>query len=387
MRKGRIVIVGAGPVGCCTAQLLKKIGYNPILIEEHIEVGKPVQCAGIVSSDIISMVKPFITDDAVINTVNGFSINTPWEESFTIKKEGVAIILNREKFDTSLGKGLKIHLGEKLSSIEQQNGIYLVKTTLGKEYEADILIGTDGVDSLVREYLLKKYMNKKSYRNTKLDYYFGLQYQIELSDPNQLLNSNVIQVFFDEDIPFFIWIVPENSQLLRIGVVSEQGKKILDRFIREKNIKGRIRGIVTGKIPVGFIPTSSQGIALVGDAACQIKPLTGGGLSYGLQSAQILVDCIKEGELEQYDERWKKKFGQEIRFGIRARKIYEKLDGNQRAELFQLFKNNSDFIEQVVDFDNHSKLFKEVFQRPKLVLEAGKLLKHYLQELARDFFK
>jgi flavin-dependent dehydrogenase len=38
---------------------------------------------------------------------------------------------------------------------------------------------------------------------------------------------------------------------------------------------------------------------LVGDAACQINPLTGGGLSYSLQSAVILADCIKEGKLEQ----------------------------------------------------------------------------------------
>ena len=43
-----IVIVGAGPTGCYTAQLLKKYGFKTRIIEEHREVGKPVSCAGLV---------------------------------------------------------------------------------------------------------------------------------------------------------------------------------------------------------------------------------------------------------------------------------------------------------------------------------------------------
>ena len=107
-------------------------------------------------------------------------------------------------------------------------------------------------------------------------------------------------------------------------------------------------------------------------------------LSYGLQSAQILADCIKKNNLEKYDEEWKRKFGQEIRFGLKARKIYENLNEFQRAEVFRLFKNNSKFIGRMVDFDHHSKLFIEAFKSPKIFLDTGKLLKIYLQELVRD---
>jgi len=31
----KIIIVGAGPVGCYTAQLLKQKGYETVLLEEH----------------------------------------------------------------------------------------------------------------------------------------------------------------------------------------------------------------------------------------------------------------------------------------------------------------------------------------------------------------
>ena len=383
----KILIVGAGPAGCYTAQLLKRMGYRSVLLEEHISVGKPVHCAGIISSDMLTLVQPFISDDALISRINGFSINTPWEEEFSINREGVAVILNREKFDSYLGEGLEMHLGERVSTIKQNNGTYLVETEQGKEYEADIVIGADGVNSLVRRYLLQNYSKKDNNSNIILKYYFGMQYQIRLHDYIPIRAKDVIQVFFNETVQFFIWMISENSNILRIGILSDQGKDMLHDFIREKEIKGEIIDTVSGKIPLGFIPTCDNQIALVGDAACQIKPLTGGGLSYGLQSAHILADCIREGKLEQYDSRWKKQFGQEIKFGIKARKIYENLDDDQRRELFTLFRKNSDFIEKMVDYDHHSRLFREAFRKPQILLDTGKLFRFYLEDLVSEFIR
>ncbi|MFW6148947.1 MAG: hypothetical protein ACOC6D_03725, partial [Atribacterota bacterium] len=105
--------------------------------------------------------------------------------------------------------------------------------------------------------------------------------------------------------------------------------------------------------------------------------------SYGIQSARLLVDCIQEGHLNKYDQRWKRKFGKEIQFGLKARNIYENLDGKQRGEVFSLFKKNSQFIEQVVDFDNHSILFKETFKKPQLLLDAGKLVGYYMKDMLK----
>lgn len=383
----RILIVGAGPTGCYTAQLLKKMGYQPMLLEEHATLGKPVHCAGIISSEILTLVEHFISTDAINNKVDIFSINTPWEDPFSISKEGIAVVLNREKFDSSLGEGLDVHLGERVSSIKNNSNIYIINTEQGGKYEADILIGADGVNSIVRKYFLHNYVKKNVKSNIKLDYYFGLQYLIELDDSSQMISHNEIRVFFNSKIPFFVWIVPEKGHSLRIGVLADNGKKVLTDFMREQRIEGEIKEIYTGKIPIGYIPTSANSIALVGDAACQIKPLTGGGLSYGLQSAVILADCIKEGKLEQYDSRWKKKFGQEIRFGIKARKIYENLDESQRWEIFKLFKKNSDFIEKVVDYDQHSKLFREAFRQPRILLDAGKVFLFYLEDLVSEFTK
>ena len=41
-----VVIVGTGPVGGHTANLLSKRGQRVLLLEEHNEIGRPFQCAG-----------------------------------------------------------------------------------------------------------------------------------------------------------------------------------------------------------------------------------------------------------------------------------------------------------------------------------------------------
>jgi digeranylgeranylglycerophospholipid reductase len=383
----KIVIIGAGPVGCYTAQLLNQKGYKTVLLEEHSSVGKPVQCAGIVSSKLISSIKPYISHQAIVNKINRFVINTPWTDEFSVNNPGVACIVNREQFDLDLGRGLDIRLKRNVSKIEKENNSYCVTTKIGEKFKADILIGADGPDSIVRDYMLNDSLSKiKNIDNMKVKYYFGMQYKIKTDKIYPEITSDSIRVFFDGDIPFFLWLIFESSEILRIGVVAKvakNAKEILDEYLTKKNIKGEIIDIITGKIPLGYIPSYNNNIALVGDAACQVKPLTGGGLSFGIQSARILADCIEDNKLEEYDQRCKKKFGKEIKFGLKARKIYEYLDSAKRKQVFLLFKENSDFIEQVIEFDNHSRLFKEAFKNPQLLMHAGKLLRYYLEDVLK----
>jgi flavin-dependent dehydrogenase len=221
------------------------MGYQPVVLEEHLTVGKPVECAGIISSKLLDLMQPFLSKEAVINKINRFTINSSWVESFSINIPGIAVMVNREKFDANLGEGLQIHLGQRVSSIKRESSFYLVETVKGSKFEADILIGADGVNSMVRKYLLYKYTQQKGHQNFKLDHYFGLQYQINLANSEQVTANaygntdanDVIQVYFNGTIPFFIWIAPENHQKLRVGIIADEGKKLLTDFIREKGIE------------------------------------------------------------------------------------------------------------------------------------------------------
>jgi len=88
---------------------------------------------------------------------------------------------------------------------------------------------------------------------------------------------------------------------------------------------------------------------VVGDAAGQVKPTTGGGIYYGLLCADIAAnnlhralenDDLSARNLASYEREWKKKLGRELKIGYWARKLYEHLSDRQIDRIFDIIKSN-----------------------------------------------
>ena len=374
----KIVIVGAGPVGCYTAQLLKNYYIKTRIIEEDQEVGKPIRCAGLVGRQVFEKTLLPLSKSSIINRIDGASFFYG-DDNFQIKREGVAYVIDRARFDKDISEGLEVECGKRLVEIKEGRTGYILKTNEDDIY-ADLVIGADGVKSQVRKYI--NFMWNNNGNNKKRDYvkyYLGMQYRIKLEE--DLPCSKITQVYLREGISFFIWVIPEGDNIIRVGVVSENARRDLAQFIKGFKIKGKIVGKLAGMIPVGFTKNYYKNIALVGDAAVQVKSLTGGGIFYGLKSAELLAECIRDNRLDEYDRRLKRKFGKEIKFGLKGRQIYEKLNNNELEEIFLIFKKNAGFIEKMADFENHSKIFVEAFKNPKIFMEAGKILSRNLGKI------
>ena len=369
-----IVIVGAGPVGCYTAQLLKNYGIKTRILEEHQEVGKPIRCAGLVGRQVFEKTLLPLSESSIINRIDGASFFYG-NDNFQIKRESVAYVIDREKFDKNLSRGLEVECGKKLIEIKKEGSGYILKTDLEDIY-ADLVIGADGPSSQVRKFInINKNNGKDDEKDKKRDrvkLYVGVQYRIK-SD-KELTSPSIAQVHLREGIPFFIWIIPEGDNIIRLGVISKNCRKDLEQFIEDFRIKGEIIEKLAGIFLIGLTQNFYQNIALVGDAACQIKPLTGGGIYYGLKSAELLAECIRDDRLDEYNRRLKRKFGKEIKFGLKARKLYEEINEKELKNIFMLFKKNAGFIEKVANFENHSVIFIETLKNPKIFIEVGKIL-------------
>ena len=370
-----IVIVGAGPVGCYTAQLLKNYGIKTRIIEEHQEVGKPIKCAGLVGRQVFEKTLLPPSESSIINRIDGASFFYG-DDNFIIKRERVAYVIDRARFDKNLSQGLEVECGKRVVEIKEERAGYILKTNDDDIY-ADLVIGADGALSRVRKYIniqgnskgnIKRNFKKREYVKN----YLGIQYRIKLEE--DLPGSKITQVYLREGIPFFIWVIPEGDNIIRVGVISRNSRRDLLEFLRESKIKGDIIGKLAGIIPIGLTKNYYKNIALVGDAAVQVKPLTGGGIFYGLKSAEILAKCIRDRKLDEYDRLLKRKFRKEIKFGLKARRFYEEINEKELKNIFMLFKKNAGIIERVANFENHSIIFIEFLKNPGMFRDASKIL-------------
>ncbi|MBN2057721.1 MAG: NAD(P)/FAD-dependent oxidoreductase [Candidatus Saganbacteria bacterium] len=355
----KIIIVGAGPVGCYLGQLLKQQGFDPLLLEEHAEIGRPVQCAGIVGRGIFEETRFPISQKSIQNTIDGSHVHFNGS-SFVLNRGRVAYIIDRAVFDQELSKGLRVEFNTHVQQVSQIKSGFILKTNNG-EYYADLVIGADGPNSRVRK-SLEFSSDMKLYR--------GYQYRIKLEPRHQ----NMVEVHYVKPFSLFTWVIPEGNGTVRIGTISPNPYQELNGFIEKIGYKGEVLEKNAGAIPIGTCQLVKGQAALVGDAACQIKPITSGGIYYGIKSAELLAEAIKENDLGLYDRRWKEEFEQEIRICLLTRNVLENMDDNVLKKVFTYVKDNATLIEKIGDFENHSSILWSLVFNPRTYPTIGSLL-------------
>lgn len=365
-----ITIIGAGPVGCYTAYLLAKGGKQVQIFEEHHNVGKPVQCAGLVTKKILEILD-FPIDKVIVNKINRallFSQN----KKLSLKFKNPDLLLDREKFDLLMAKkavraGARLVLGYKFLNLARKNKKIIIKLKNLKKnkiefHETDILIGADGPKSKIA-----RFFNKKKIK-------LGLiaQVRMRLKKP---VAKNTMQIWLGRLTKFFCWFVPEDSKTARIGLGDflETGntknlKKLLQKF------KGKILEYQGGLIPLySKIKVYDDNIYIVGDAACQVKASTGGGIVPGLQAAKCLAKAIIEGK--SYEKELKS-LNSELNLHLKIRKIMNKFSDSDYDMLLELL--NKQKVKRILENFSRDGYRKKMI---RLLLAQKKLLL-----FARRFF-
>jgi geranylgeranyl reductase family protein len=356
----KVVIVGAGPIGCYLGQLLKHHGFEPLLLEEHGEIGRPVQCAGIVGRGIFEETRLPMSQKSIQNVIDGATVSYN-EESFVLNRPKVAYIIDRAVFDQELSHGLSIEFNTRFEELRQLKEGYVLKTSNG-EYYADFVVGADGPNSRVR---------KSGGFASDMRLYRGYQYRLEMPPRHQ----NMVEVSYVKPFSLFTWVIPEGKGTVRIGTICPNPFQELNSFMEKYQTNGAtIIERNAGAIPIGTCQLTNGNLALVGDAACQIKPITSGGIYYGLKAAELLADAIKENDLTLYEKRWREEFEREIKICLLARNIMENMGEDVLRRVFSYVKDNVDLIEKIGDFENHSSIFWSLVSNPRTYPTIGALV-------------
>ncbi|MEM2131521.1 MAG: NAD(P)/FAD-dependent oxidoreductase [Candidatus Woesearchaeota archaeon] len=376
----KIAIIGAGPAGNFSAYLLSKLGHEVYVFEKDKEIGKPIQCSGILSDYFLNFLEP--KKDFVLNEIkrtriyspNGKCVDAKIKKNYVVCRykfdNYLANLAKKEKakyfLEHSFKRYEKIDLDNEKDRKEKRNSkekLILYFNNNGKEvsFEADILIGADGPLSEV---------GKQSSLIIERQNFIGTQIQAYMK------NDNVVE--FYPYIGCYAWIIPVNKKIIRIGVVSYKNSvSLFKEFARKKigDFEKKIIEYQSGIIPV-FNPnvklqTKDNKVFLLGDASTLVKATTGGGINQSLKAATILYDCFKKNKLKDYEKEIKRKMFFELKAHLIAHKIMQKFSYRDWNELIEVFSNEK--VKKILYLESRDKITKMLF---KILKTKPTLLKY-----------
>lgn len=335
-----VLVVGAGPAGSTIAERLARLGHSVLVVEEHGRVGYPVQCAGLVSRRVLDLAN---CPEVVRRSVHGASVFSPSLESVTFRApEPKAFVIDRAGLDIALADkaaraGASFETETRFDGLASApNGSVRAMVTrhgsLRGEVDAKLVVGADGVGSAVaRAFRLR--------RPVEILPAFEAEFPESPGDPD------LVEVYVGNSIApgLFGWWIPDGAGGARVGVAANADgtsarvyyEHLLAQIARRhgRPLRNPTSYLVSG-IPIGQVPRiSGSRVLLVGDAAAQPKPLSGGGIFTGMRAAELaaqvahaalVVGDVSAARLAPYDEAWRREFGDEFDKAQYLRRLFLK---------------------------------------------------------------
>jgi len=351
-------------------------GHDVAVFEEKSASGLNACCTGIISTECFQSLD---TDtDVILTEVNSAKLFSPSGRCLRVQTENVqAYVVNRLLLDKAItskaqSRGAQYFFSSPvIDIIPGKNSIQAETLCSGarKIFSARALILANGFrPKLPRKLGLGKIKT----------FLTGAQAEIEAKNVDEL------EVYFGQEIApgAFAWLVPTSKNKAYAGLLAtSQAKLHLQKFLNNPICQGRITSrevkIEQKAIPIGTLARSyGDRVLVIGDAAGQVKPTTGGGIYFGHLGARIAAEVLHEAlssdnltadQLSRYQKQWKAKIGKELSRGYWARWAYAKLSDRQIEGIFSVL-DSSGMAEALLNsnnfsFDWHSRLILAVLRR------------------------
>lgn len=379
-----VIVVGAGPAGTTAARFAAEGGASVLVLEKDRDVGYPVRCGEAVSHEgVIQFIQP--DPRWIAATVNRFRLVAPNGRSVVPRLDGTGYVLERRVFDYELAKlaaskGAEIVTKAYVYDLLQEGGGIAGVRVLVKDQRIDVrgsvVVAADGVESRVGKWA-------------------GIDTTCHIRDMESCAQMTLTGVDVEDDVLEFhfgdevspggyLWVFPKGNRTANVGVGisveharTTSAVRYLEEFVARKFPGASMLTHIAGGVPCATTCSTivRNSVMLVGDAAHQVNPVSGGGIISGMiggmLAGQTAAEALRNRDLShlrEYERRWHKRLG-------------------WRHEIFYNLKEAiSDFSDETLNAiaDNALKLPEEkrtlgaifrtaLWNRPSMLLDVAKV--------------
>ena len=335
-----VVVIGAQTGGSAAGFALAKKGLKVALLDSknHEKIGEKV-CGDATSPHYFERIKKELGipiepphDHEILQKIHGFYFISPDRESKLRLELPGAYIIDRFGFVRRLFKSAEDAGCEVLSSIRVRTPIVENDVVTGIEVRQDgnmttlkakVVIDASGINAVIRRQLdpHKTFMDKTVHGRDMCYCYReirNLKYEIE--------EPAMMRLFFDQDLSpgGYYWAFPAGLTKVNAGLgvrvtgnqpsakkqfmehVLNGNKKFSGVDFRESTLVHAGGARVPLRRPIDTLVWN--GLCLVGDAGCTVKPTDGGGIGLSVVAAamasQPIAEAIEKGDVSREGPLW-----------------------------------------------------------------------------------
>jgi len=387
-----VIVVGGGPCGSFAALNLARLGVDVVVFEEHEKIGVPAHCAGHLSISGLKRLGLYPLPKKIVEgAFYGAKFHSPTGEEFSVKFSSPATCaVNRTLFDKHIATmakdaGAKYQLNMRIESLTMKDAYVEGVKVEGKkkdegEFSARIVVDAEGVSSRILRQTGLAGLNPNMV-------VIGVHAEVKNVKDAE---PDMVEVFLGKDYAdgFYAWLIPKVDGKAKIGLAAKKGnpKELLQMLMRKHPAASK--KLQEAKITeISFYPLTlggpiskaySNGFLVVGDAASQVKPTTGGGVILGMTcaaaAAEVACEAIRMKDfssefLSAYQRRCDEILGFDARIMLRIRRMLDAMSDKKIDEAIS-FCNKLGLdksLQSVRDIDFQGRTLMQLSRSPRML--------------------
>lgn len=321
------IVIGAGPAGSVAALRLAEAGCRVLLSEKRPSIGRPVRCAEATGfREEIARFLP-VEEEWITSDLQGARFISPGGKRLEKALPGIGVMVDRERFDNGLASaagraGAEIRKGCEAIGLIRRNvveGVRFLEKNGEWTARTRLVIGADGIESRVGRWA------GLDSGWTSAELFSCLEYRVR----SRRQCDGYLEFLFGNAIApgGYAWAFPKGDKLWNVGLGIDPrraggkpavyyAERLLERFDPDAEVMEKIAGAACRSRSLQRI--TGNAVMLVGDAAHQGNPLTGGGIMNALEAADLAgrigaealhTEGAIDGRIARYGTEWRRRAG------------------------------------------------------------------------------